>query len=393
MKTHRNLRLSLRALLAHKLRAALGLSSVAVGVAAVVLVSAIGAGAQREVTRKIETAGTNLLVVRPAQVERLAARKTIRGVVSTLTVDDAMAIAALPSIALAAPGAERNARVKAGSFVTVTKVLGTTRAFLTIRGFRLRDGVFFDADDDRAGRRVVVLGSRIGQRVPVGSELRIGRIPFEVIGILEEKGVAADGSDEDNLVLVPLRTAMRRVFNTTWLTTVFARAGEDMDAARNDISALLGERHGREDFGVQNTTRFLSMQKETADFLTTLGTALAGVALAVGGTGVLALMTMSVRERTSEIGLRRAVGATPGDILVQFLFEATLLAVGGWMIGLLISAIGAAVVALAAEWTLAVPGHALLASMAMVLVCGLGFGAIPARRASRLPPIEALVTR
>ncbi|MDP9193379.1 MAG: ABC transporter permease [Acidobacteriota bacterium] len=389
----RSFRLSLRALFAHRVRAALALSSVAVGVAAVVLTSAIGTGAQQEVARKIETAGTNLLIVRPAQVERLASRQTIRGFVSTLTLDDAEAIAALPAVALAAPGAERNARVKSGTFLTVTKILGTTPAFLTIRGFRIRAGRFFDADDVRAARRVVVLGSRIGESVPVGSELRIRGVPFEVIGILEEKGVSADGSDEDNQVLIPIRTAMRRVFNTTWLTTVFVRSGEDIGAAQGEIAALLRHRHGREDFGVQNTTKFLSMQKQTADFLTMLGTALAGVALVVGGTGILALMMMSVRERTSEIGLRLAVGATPRDILVQFLFEATLLAIGGWMIGLTLGAIGAAGIALGTAWTLALPTNALLASMAMVLICGLGFGAVPARRASMLPPIEALLTR
>jgi len=371
----------------------LALSSVAVGVAAVVLISAIGAGAQREVARKIETVGTNLLIVRPAQVERLASRRTIRGFVSTLTVDDAAAIAELPEVALAAPGAERNARVKSGTFVTVTKILGTTPEFLTIRAFRLREGSFFDAGDDRYARRVVVLGSRIGERVPVGSELRIRGIPFEVIGILEEKGVSADGSDEDNQVLIPIRTAMRRVFNTTWITTVFIRARTDVSTTQKDVAALLHTRHGREDFDVQNTTRFLAMQKETADFLTLLGTALGGIALVVGGTGILALMMMSVRERTAEIGLRMAVGATPRDILLQFLFEATLLAVGGWMIGLMIGGLGAMAVAVGAEWSLAMPTEALLASILMVLVCGLGFGSIPARRASLLPPIEALLAR
>jgi len=160
--------------------------------------------------------------------------------------------------------------------------------------------------------------------------------------------------------------------------------------AREEIASLLLARHGREDFGVQNTTKFLSMQKQTADFLTLLATGLGAIALVVGGAGILALMLMSVRERTSEIGLRIAIGATPNDILAQFLFEATLLALGGWMTGLVIGSIGAAAVALGTEWTLAVPVNALLASIAMVVITGLGFGAFPARKASLLPPIEAL---
>lgn len=380
------LRLSIRALFAHKLRAMLALSSIAAGVAAVVLVSAIGSGAQREVVRKIETMGTNLLVVRPAQVERLASRKTVRGVVSTLTPDDAIAIAQLPHVANVAAGVDRNARVKRGGFITTTKVLGTTPAFLTIRNFRVREGRFFDEDDND---RVAVAGARMDVRV--GEELRIRGVPFEVIGVLEEKGISPDGGDEDNQVIIPLRTAMRRAFNTTWLTAIYVQA-RDIDRARDEITELLRNRHRKEDFGVQNTTRLLQMQQQTADFLTLLATGLAGLALLVGGTGILALMLMSVRERTSEIGLRMAVGATPRDVLMQFLIEATLLTFGGWMAGIAIGGIGAVLVMFGSDWTLAVPTRALIASMVMVIIAGLGFGAIPARKASLLPPIEALRT-
>lgn len=388
MKLRRALRLSIRALFAHKTRAALALASVAAGVAAVVLVSAIGAGAQREVVQKIATMGTNLLIVRPAQVERLASRKTIRGVVTTLTVDDATAIATLPAVALAAPGVDRAGRIKCGDFVTVTTIRGTTPAFITIRNFRIRSGRLFDEGEDA---RVAVVGARIGAYAGVGDELRIRGVPFTVIGILEEKGVSADGADEDDQVLIPIRTAMRRAFNTTWITTIFVQA-RDIEAARRQIADTMHDRHRRDDFAVQNTARLLSMQQQTADFLTLLGTGLAALALLVGGTGILALMLMSVRERTGEIGLRIAVGATPNDILAQFLIEATLLALGGWMAGLAIGGLGAAAVILGTEWTLALPLRALAASMLMVLVAGLGFGAFPARKASLLPPIEALLT-
>jgi putative ABC transport system permease protein len=153
------------------------------------------------------------------------------------------------------------------------------------------------------------------------------------------------------------------------------------------------DRHGREDFSIQNTMKFVSMQKRTADFLTLLATGLGAVALIVGGTGILALMMMSVKERTREIGLRMALGATPGEILMQFLFEATLLATGGWVAGLMIGGLGAAAVAIGTEWKVAVPFDALLASAVMVVVAGLGFGAFPARKASLMPPIDALQSR
>src|SRR5262249_6644098 len=166
-----------------------------------------------------------------------------------------------------------------------------------------------------------------------------------------------------------------------------------MDEAKSAMTALVRARHGREDFAVQNTTKFMSMQKQTADFLGTLGLGLGGIALLVGGTGILALMMMSVKERSGEIGLRMALGATPRNILAQFLFEATLLAAGGWAAGLAVGAVGALVMKAATEWALALPVDALLASAAMVLIAGLGFGALPARRASLMPPMEALRSR
>lgn len=393
MKLRRTLRPSLRALFAHKLRATLALSSVAAGVAAVVLTSAIGEGAQRDVMRRLESMGTNLLIARPAQVERLASRKAIRGSVTTLDLDDFAAIARLPLVADAAPSVDRPLRVKAAKRrATVTNVRGTTPSFMRVRRFALSEGTFFEEDDIR---RVAVLGSSVAEalEVGVGDEIRIRGVPFDVIGILAPRGVAADGSDEDNQILVPLRTAMRRVFNTTWLNTIFisVRAPEQMEIARAEVTALLRARHGRDDFGVQNTARMMSMQQQVADSLTLFGTGLGALALLVGGTGILALMMTSVRERTGEIGLRIAVGATPRDILAQFLIEATLLALGGWLAGLAIGALGAAAVALATEWSTALPTRALLASAVMVLIAGLGFGSVPARKASRLPPIEALL--
>ncbi len=397
MNFRRSARLSIRALFAHKVRAILALTSVSIGVTAVLLTSAIGAGAQRDVVRQMETIGTNLIVVRPAQVERLASRKTIRGSVTTLKMDDYEAIAELPFVAAAAPGIERPVRAKAGTVATMTKVLGTSPAFPAVRNFRVSAGRFFDADDDRRARRVAVLGARVAEALfentnPIGRDIRVRGIVFEVIGVLEAKGTSPDGADEDNQILVPTKTALRRVANATWLTSVFVSVKDPdaIDEARARITELVRSRHGREDFSIQNTAMFLSMQKQTAGFLTMLAAGLGGIALLVGGTGTLALMLMSVKERTREIGLRMALGATPRDILTQFLFEATLLATGGWAAGLAIGAVGAVVVALGTEWKLAVPFEALFASAAMVVITGLGFGAFPARKASLMPPMEAL---
>lgn len=401
MRIGRSLGSSLRALLAHRMRVTLALSSVAMGVAGVLLTSAIGQGAQDEVLRSIEALGPNLLIVRPAPVKRLVARKAVRGLMTSLETADSEAIAELALVRSTVPATEGSLRVKAGNSAMVTTVLGTTPAFPGVRSFRVRDGRFFDADDDRSARRVAVLGARVeatlfAEENPIGRWLRIRGVPFEVIGVLEAKGVLADGTDEDNQVIIPLRTALRRVFNTTWLSTVFVSVRDpgQMQAAEAEIGALLRERHrldGKpDDFAIQNKASLLAAQKETAESLTLLTSGLAAIALLVGGAGILALMLLSVKERTGEIGLRRAVGARPRDILLQFLTEATVLALGGWVVGVAAGALGAGAVAFTTEWKVGLPLEALLASLAMASVTGLGFGAFPARKAARMEPIQAL---
>jgi putative ABC transport system permease protein len=388
---------------------------VTIGVTAVLLTGALGAGAQREVARSLEAMGTNLLVVRPAPAKRLVARKEVRGFVTTLTPADAAALVELEGVDEAMPGVEGTLRVKGGGGSATATVLGATRAFPRIRRFRLAAGRCFDAEDEAGARRVAVLGARVADRLfgdepaaaLIGHPLRLRGIPFEIVGVLEAKGVLADGSDEDNTIVIPLRTALRRVFNVAYLSTVFVTVrdvrkpeGSDgrvsMNAAQAEIGALLRQRHRlrgpaqMDDFAVQDKAKLLSSQREMVGTLTLFVAGLSALALLVGGTGILALMLLSVKERTGEIGLRLAVGARPRDILVQFLAEATALALGGWLAGVAAAALGAAGLALGTSWKVAVPAGALLASLAMASITGLGFGAVPARRASRLPPIRAL---
>ena len=401
MRAGRSIALSLRALSAHRLRTALALGSVSAGVAAVVLTSAIGAGAQRDIRLKIERTGVNLLVVRPAQVKRLVARKEMAGAVTTLRLEDYDAIAELWCVSRAAPGVESSIKLKAGASATTTRVLGTTPAFPAIRRFETREGRFFDADDDRAARRVVVLGARVADALfdesPVGRQILIRRIPFEVVGVLAPKGALADG-DEDNQVLIPIRTALRRVFNTTWLNEVFVtvRDSFDLREAEGEIASVLRQRHqlareAQSDFEIQDAARFFTMQRRAAGSLGTMATGLGAIALVVGGTGIMALMLLSVKERTGEIGLRIAVGARPRDIVIQFLLETTMLALGGWTGGIVIGAAGAAVVAATTAWPVAAPLTAVLGSLAMAVVIGLGFGAVPARTAAMILPMRALL--
>ena len=403
MKLLRGLGISARALFAHKLRTVLALASIAVSVAAVVVVSAIGTGAKNEILRETEKMGANLLVVRPAQVKNFAARKQIRGVVTTLIQPDYEAIHRLVDVSAAVPGLENSLKAKAGNRTLTVRVLGTTTVFLNVCRFQIERGRFLDDDDNGTARRVAVLGARVDEELfpsgnAIGQDLRIRGVPFEVIGVLKAKGIQADGSDQDDQVVIPIQTALRRVFNLTWLNPIFVsvRDPSGMNATENGIAQLLRVRHrlepgGRpDDFSIQNKTRTLAAQQKIADSLTTLGLGLAGISLIVGGVGILALMLMSVRERTSEIGLRMAVGARQADILVQFLAEATMLALGGWLAGFIVGLSGAAIVVLVAHWNVAVSPSMLLASFGIVVIAGIGFGTYPARKASLIPPIRAL---
>jgi putative ABC transport system permease protein len=398
MRIGRVLKPALRALFAHRLRVTLVLASVALGVAAVLLTGAVGQGARDEVLRGVEALGPNLLVVRPAAVKRLVARKEIGGLQTTLRLADAAAIAELDLVRDVVPGLDGNLRVKAGTGgALATKVMGTGPAFPAVRNFRVRRGRFFDADDDRASRRVAVLGSRVEETLfpagdAVGRWIRVRGVPFEVIGTLEAKGILPDGSDEDNQILIPLRTALRRVYNTTWISSVFVSVQDPrrMDDAEAAIAALLRERHRKDDFAVQNQAKLLASQALLADSLALFTKGLSALALLVGGTGILALMLLAVRERTGEIGLRMAVGALPRDILLQFLAESSALAFGGWLAGLALGGLGAVALAVGTDWTIGLPIDALLDSLAMTGLTGLGFGALPARKASLLPPVQAL---
>src|SRR5262245_16174377 len=248
MKFRRSFAPSVRALFRHRMRATLAVSSVTAGVAAVVLTSAIGAGAEADIRRQIEGIGANLLVVRPAPVKKLVARKDVKGLVTTLRLEDFQAIAPLDDVADAVPGIEAPAKLKAGAVAMTTQVVGTTAAFPAVRRFRVQSGRFFDAGDDGTARRVAVLGARVADALfdgeAVGQPVRIRGIPFEVIGVLAPKGVVA-GGDEDNQIIVPIHTALRRLFNATWLTSIFVSVTDSraMPGTERAIDRILRAQH------------------------------------------------------------------------------------------------------------------------------------------------------
>ena len=401
MRLRRQLRLSVRALLAHRTRAALATGSVAIGVAAVLVTSALGQGARDEVLREVATMGTNLLVVRPAQVDKLVARKAVRGQVTSLRIEDCDEISALAAVREAAPGTEMRMRLKAGRGSTDALVLGTSAAFRSLRSLRLRYGRFFQSSEDAAAQRVAVLGARVAEalfpgRDPTGAAIRIRGLPFEIVGVLAGRGVLPDRSDEDGNVFVPSRTALRRLFNSTWLSAVFVSARDGrMNETEAEIRRLLRDRHRLaadkpDDFAIQSQAKLLALREAVANSLSMLAFGLAGASMLVSGTGVLALMLLSVKERTAEIGLRMAIGARRSDVFLQFFAEASILALGGWLVGAVLAALIVGAMALASDWPVGLPVSGFAATLVVTAATGIGFGALPARKAARMPPIRAL---
>ena len=386
------------------MRTLLALLGVIIGVSAVIIMVAIGRGAQKEVLSKIEEMGTNLIVVNAGQVRTFAGRRRQIGNVITLTLRDAKAIhLECPSVHLTAPVQSKKLQIKYGNLNTKTSVVGTTPDFQQIRNFHIRKGEFFTDEENRASIRVAVLGQTVVNNLfenddPIGETIRIRNIPFKVIGVMEAKGVDINGVDQDDQIIIPIDTALRRVFNLTYLSTIYVQAKDDrsIDKAIAEVSGLLRDRHHLtrrakpDDFTIQNQADVLETQKEATDTFTMLIGSIAAISLLVGGIGILAIMLMVIRERTNEIGLRMALGARKKDILMQFLLESLILSIGGGFLGIILGISGSVTIGLFTNWSASLSIPSIVLAFAFSLIVGLFFGVYPARRASLLDPIEAL---
>ena len=404
MKIVRSIKISRKQLLAHKLRTILALVGIIIGVSTVIIMVAIGNGAQNEVMSKIEAMGTDLLIINAGQVHNTAGRMRIRGVVTTLTLQDADALLKECSLVkLSASVQSKKMQVKYGNLSTNTTIVGTTSEFQEIRNFHSVKGSFFSDEENSASRRVAVLGQSVVKNVfgngdPIGETIRIGKIPFEVIGVMESKGVDLNGFDQDDQIFIPIKTALRRVFNIRYISSINIQSvsQEKMAEVSKQIIEILRERHRlnkqnkADDFTIQSQTELLETQRETTDTFTMLITSIAGVSLLVGGIGVLAIMLIAIRERINEIGLRMALGASRKDILIQFVIESAILSIGGGVIGIFIGVIGSLIISVGTEWAASVSLTSIIYSFGFSMIVGLFFGVYPARKASLLDPINAL---
>jgi putative ABC transport system permease protein len=347
--------------------------------------------------------GSNLIVVTAGRTRASAGLKQTAADVETLLPADAVAVADEVSGArLAVPALSRKLEVTTGDAVAATTVVATLPDLPEARNFRLSRGDFFDDDMVKSAARVVILGQTVvdslfGGGDPLDAVVRINRVPFTVVGVMEKKGLDISGQDQDDQVFIPLTTGLRRLFNVIYVNAIYVQAArpEAMAPVAEDVRALLRDRHhlredAEDDFTVQNQADLIAERQQTSGSLTLLLSSIGGISLFVGGVGILAVMLISVRERTREIGVRRAVGATERAILVQFLVEAAMLSLTGSVVGAGLGLAAAAVAARFTQWGMGVSIPAIVGAMAFSIALGVIFGLYPARRASRLNPIQAL---
>ena len=396
-----------RALSANTLRSMLTMLGIIIGVAAVITMIAVGAGATARVQEQMKALGSNIMLVIPGSITSGGARLGAQSG-QGLTEEDALAIALeVPQVQVAAPSSRTGVQVVAGNTNWSTSLFGTTNDYLEARDWPLASGRAFESSEVQGSAKVALIGQTVARELfgdmdPIDQVIRLRSVPVTVVGLLDRKGQNAMGQDQDDVVIVPISTYRNRIqgggsgrLKRVGSISVKVREGESMQEAEEGIKALLRQRFrvqpGAEDpFTVRNLTEILQAQEASSRIMTLLLSAVAGVSLVVGGIGIMNIMLVSVTERTREIGLRMAVGARGRDILAQFLIEAVTLSLVGGAIGVLLGAVATWAVAAFAGWQVSMTGQSIVLAAGFSALVGVFFGFYPARRASRLLPIEAL---
>jgi putative ABC transport system permease protein len=407
MTVFQSARVALRALRVNALRTALTMLGIIIGVGAVIAMVGVGAGAQARVAEQIQSLGSNLIIVLSGSVTSGGIRLG-HGSQLTITEDDATAVAReVAAVQVAAPSLRGTAQVVAGNLNWSTVIQGVTAEYFEARDWAVVAGRPITADDVDGATKVALLGQTTAQNLfgdadPLGQIIRIKKVPFTVVGILDRKGQSSWGQDQDDVVLIPLSTAKKKVLGTPQANpravgaiSIKIRPGEDLGEAEAEIRALLRQRHRlqpyqEDDFWLRNLSEVLQTQEESSRVMTYLLAAIASVSLLVGGIGIMNIMLVSVTERTREIGLRMAVGARRRDILLQFLVEAVTLSLLGGVMGIGVGVAGSRIISYLADWRTLIPPEAVLLAFGFAAAVGIFFGFYPARKASRLDPIEAL---
>jgi putative ABC transport system permease protein len=407
-------RLALRGLSANKTRTSLTMLGIAIGVAVVILVVAIGEGASKQVTDSINSLGTNLLTIRPGRptlrITAAAASGTAQGlaIANRLNMADANLIEKdFPTtISAIAPQARTTTQIEMGDKDANTTVMGTSAEYLYVNNATIQSGQMFSDYENQASSKVCVVGTTVVKELMgsanatmAGLTILINHNQFLVRGVLTPKGAGAFGQDQDDVILIPIQTALRRVLNTTVLSMISVRCTSPgmMPLAQQQISALLRNRHHipppypqNDDFQITSQTEIMQRQQSVTGTMTTLLSAVAIISLIVGGIGIMNIMLVSVTERTREIGIRKAVGAAPHDILMQFLIESSLISLIGGVIGVIVGIVGTVILSRLAGWETVIDPLAGCLALFVSAAVGIFFGLYPAQKAAALHPIDAL---
>ena len=402
MKILNILRSAFRALRRNKMRSFLTMLGIIIGVGAVIAMLAIGQGAEYSVKQQISALGTNVLIILPGSQQQGGIRVGA-GSMTTLTEDDATAIAKeCPAVAYVSPGARSGGQAIAGNQNWATSIEGCSADYLSIRSWAIEYGDFFTDQDVKAASKVCVLGATVADNLfpdgsPIGQTIRIRNVPARVVGVLQRKGQNAMGQDQDDVILAPYTTVLRRLSHFPYLRqiVVSATSPATITEAQRQVTELLRMRHKTasydpDDFTIRNQSDLAATATATTEILTILLASIASVSLLVGGIGIMNIMLVSVTERTREIGIRMSVGARGRDILTQFLIEALVLSLMGGLLGIALGVGGSLAISGFAKWPTIITAFSIILSFGFSIAIGIFFGFYPARKAAMLNPIDAL---
>jgi putative ABC transport system permease protein len=395
-------RVAFKALARNKMRSILTMLGIIIGVGAVIAMVSIGQGAQETISQQIASMGSNMIIVMPGAANTGGVRMGL-GTTSHLTVEDCEAIQKeCPAVKYASPSVNASASVIFGDQNWQTRVQGFDTHFQEIRLWEVENGSFFTEQDVNTAQRVCVLGKTVADNLfagldPVGQEIRIRNMPWHVIGVLKSKGQSGMGQDQDDCVIAPYTTVQKKMLGITFIQMIMVSAisANATSTAQDEITDLLRQRHHiarseDDDFQVRNLADVAELRNNSNQVMTMLLASIAFVSLIVGGIGVMNIMLVSVTERTREIGIRMAVGATGGDVQFQFLTEAVVLAVFGGLVGIIVGLASSKIISDSLGWPTLVSTTAIGAAFTFAAVIGIAAGWYPALKASRLDPIEAL---
>jgi len=386
----------------NKMRTLLTMLGIVIGVGAVIIMIAVGQGAQQGIASQINALGTNLLIVTAGSSNQGGVSQGAQAF-NRLTIEDAEKLRSEGTLfAGVTPVVNTRTQVIGGGTNWRTTINGVSTDFQTIRDWQTQSGTFFTDTDVRGLRKVAVIGTTVAENLypgtdPVGSQIQIRNVPFEIVGVLAPKGQNAGGQDQDDIVAIPYTTAQSRLSGNTriWQILVSATSPDDIAAAQAEVRSIMRESHriaegDEDDFTVRNQTEIASAAQGTTKIMTWLLASIASVSLIVGGIGIMNIMLVSVTERTREIGIRMAIGARGSDVLTQFLVESIVMSVLGGAVGLAVGVGGAQVLAHFTGWSTSVPVQAVVLAIGFSAAVGVFFGYYPARKAAALDPINAL---